>query len=97
MRFLWALQKLGRRRRPRQKLARLSSWATFWRMFVRRMPQTPEAWEEDHVRAIVSLRKFDKHGDWHFFRDMFVLPFWLLVAPRKLGAHIQRYWYEDER
>ena len=25
------------------------------------------------------------------------LPFWLLVAPKKLGAHIQRYWYEDER
>lgn len=97
VRFLWALQRLGRRRRPRQKLARLSPMRTIWRG-MRAPPATgfgPVA--TDGVRTIVSTRKFDKYGDWHFLRDVAKFPIWLLFAPRRLGAHIQRYWYEDER
>jgi glycosyltransferase involved in cell wall biosynthesis len=46
------------------------------------------------ARAVVSTRKFDKHGDWHFFK----IPWVMLVAafrePDK-QTWARRYWYED--
>ena len=97
VRFLWALKRLGRTRRPRLKLARLSSWGSFRRTFRIGLRDFPGRVDEVGVRAVVSVRKFDQHGDWHFLRDMAVMLWWLIVAPKRLGAHIQRYWYEDER
>ncbi len=97
VRFLWALKRLGRRRRPKEKLARLSSWGSFWRTF-RGLPQNGAAQPGiDGVRAIVSVRKFDKHGDWHFLRGFVCMVFWLFFSSRRFNAHVQRYWYEDER
>ncbi len=78
VRFLWALRKLGRGRRPVQTLTRGGSAG-------------PPA------RAIASLRKFDKHGDWHFLRDMIRLPFWLVFAPGHFRKAVHKYWYEDDR
>jgi glycosyltransferase involved in cell wall biosynthesis len=78
VRLLWALRKLGRRRRPKQTLSRGRSTG-------------PPA------KALVSLRKFDRHGDWHFLRDTLRLMYWGVFRPRKFEAHVQRYWYEDER
>ena len=78
VRLLWALRKLGRRRRPRQRLTRGRSTG-------------PPA------KALASARKFDRHGDWHFLRDTLRLLYWMVVSPRKFDAHVQRYWYEDER
>jgi glycosyltransferase involved in cell wall biosynthesis len=46
------------------------------------------------ARAIASTRKFDKHGDWHFFR----LPwdaFWTLLRDPVDQRWARRYWYED--
>ncbi len=97
VRFLWALKKFGRSRRPRQKLARLSNWGSFWRTFGGVPDGSPIDTDPGHVRAVVSTRKFDKHGDWHFLRDVARMLFWLVFAPQKLGRHIQQYWYEDER
>ncbi|MCZ6543756.1 MAG: glycosyltransferase [Planctomycetota bacterium] len=97
VRFLWALKRLGRRRRPKEKLARLSSWGSFWRTF-RGLPADGAAEPAvDGVRAIVSFRKFDKHGDWHFLRDFVCMVFWLFFSRRRFNAHVQRYWYEDAR
>ena len=78
VRLLWALRKLGRRRRPRQKLSRGRSTG-------------PPA------KAVVSVRKFDSHGDWHFLRDTVCLVYWMALRRRKFDAHVQRYWYEDQR
>ncbi len=78
VRFLWALRKLGRRRKPVQKLTRGGAAG----------PRAP---------AIASLRKFDKHGDWHFLRDMIRVPFWLVFAPGRFSKAVHEYWYEDER
>ena len=96
VRFLWAIKKAGRRRRPRQRLTRLSSWGSFVRTF-RGGPDIDATTDIAGVRAVVSTRKFDKYGDWHFLRDMLVFPLCLLLAPKRMGTHIQRYWYEDER
>lgn len=93
--FLWALKKLGRRRRPKQTLARLSSWASFWRTF--RPPRgeaAPASFDDGHVRAIVSCRKFDQHGDWHFLKAAFLVPLFSVVAKRRFEAIVKRYWYE---
>ncbi len=48
-------------------------------------------------KAVASARKFDQHGDWHYFRMMPRLV--LLHAFRSRAAHdiIRRYWYERGR
>ncbi len=76
VRFLLALRRLGRGRRPRQRLTRGRSTG-------------PPA------KAVVSLRKFDKHGDWHFLRAMVRLPLLQVFAPRRFQAEVRAYWYED--
>jgi glycosyltransferase involved in cell wall biosynthesis len=47
------------------------------------------------ARAITSTRKFDRHGDWHYFGIMAGVPFTLLFARGAARKMIQRYWYED--
>jgi len=48
------------------------------------------------VRAIASTRKFDQHGDWHYFAAMLRLP-WMLLRPSVAERWIQRYWYAPDR
>ncbi len=95
VRFLFALKKLGKRRRPKQTLARLSDWASFWRTW--RPPRggtVPASFDEGHVRAIVSCRKFDAHGDWHFLKAASVIPLYSLFSKRRFEAIVKRYWYD---
>jgi glycosyltransferase involved in cell wall biosynthesis len=49
------------------------------------------------VKAIASMRKFDQHGDWHYFRLMPRLLPGLLR--RTAGDHdfARRYWYGEQR
>ena len=82
VRFLMTLRRHGRSQRPRQRLAN--------RRAARRLG----------VPAAVSLgsaRKFDTHGDWHMLTDLAKGLWWLVFSPKRLGKHIQQYWYEDER
>jgi hypothetical protein len=38
---------------------------------------------------MASMRKFDRHGDWHYFTT---------VIPRSARTSLaQRYWYTDDR
>ncbi len=48
------------------------------------------------VKTIVSMRKYDQHGDWHFLKMM---PMAMCAVFRpSLGAEIvDRYWYADDR
>ena len=47
------------------------------------------------VKAIASTRKFDRHGDWHYFTLIGPLIRGML-APHRSGNHTARkYWYED--
>jgi len=47
------------------------------------------------VRAITSTRKFDKHGDWHFFTRMPRVAFWMLRDKSRVEKFTRAYWYED--
>jgi glycosyltransferase involved in cell wall biosynthesis len=49
------------------------------------------------ARAIASVRKFDRHGDWHYFRHMVGVGLSALRDPRSMTSFARRYWYEDER
>jgi len=55
------------------------------------------------ARAITSARKFDRHGDWHYFRmgPLSVAYSMLFNRPalqRQLGTDfIHNYWYEDRK
>ncbi len=44
--------------------------------------------------AIVSTRKFDQHGDWHFFTRFGRLPFQFLFARTRFQKSMHDYFYE---
>jgi glycosyltransferase involved in cell wall biosynthesis len=46
-------------------------------------------------RAITSTRKFDKHGDWHFFTRMPRVAFWMMRDKSRVEKFTKAYWYED--
>jgi glycosyltransferase involved in cell wall biosynthesis len=46
-----------------------------------------------HVKAITSTRKFDLHGDWHYFAQMPGQAWSMLRDPRGLNDFARRYWY----
>ena len=47
------------------------------------------------VIAYTSTRKFDKHGDWHYFTHMPRVGFWMLINKKRGEKFTQAYWYED--
>jgi len=48
------------------------------------------------ARAITSTRKFDRHGDWHYLRDLLLLfPLRLLLSRPAARRFALKYWYED--
>jgi glycosyltransferase involved in cell wall biosynthesis len=46
--------------------------------------------------AITSSRKFDRHGDWHYFTTLLRGLRWL-VDRRAAERFVRSYWYEDPR
>ena len=49
------------------------------------------------VKTVASARKFDLHGDWHFFTRMPALGWRFLRGHRDLTQFAERYWYRRER
>lgn len=49
------------------------------------------------VKAVTSTRKFDRHGDWHFFTKIMPLALPALFRPAARTEQAQRYWYTDDR
>ena len=47
------------------------------------------------MKAVASTRKFDRHGDWHYFRDFTRMAFGRVRNPNATDEFIQRYWYND--
>lgn len=45
------------------------------------------------VKAIASTRKFDEHGDWHYFTDMFRLGVQFLRGRLEQDQFVKKYWY----
>jgi glycosyltransferase involved in cell wall biosynthesis len=49
------------------------------------------------VKAVASTRKFDRHGDWHYFTEIVRLLPLILWSPKSTNAFAERYWYGDQR
>lgn len=49
------------------------------------------------VKALGSTRKFDLHGDWHFFSDLFGLVPKMLWSPGASNDFVKKYWYGEQR
>ena len=47
------------------------------------------------MKAVASTRKFDRHGDWHYFRDFTRMALGRFRNPNATDEFIQRYWYND--
>ena len=48
-------------------------------------------------KAISSCRKFDIHGDWHYFTDLYRLVPMMLWRPHAANDFARRFWYGDDR
>ena len=46
------------------------------------------------VRTVTSTRKFDRHGDWHWFTRMPSLAWGVLRRRVTLSDFARRYWYD---
>lgn len=49
------------------------------------------------VKAIASMRKFDRWGDWHYLTRLFRLLPSMLRHPEASTGFARRYWYGDDR
>jgi len=49
------------------------------------------------AKTIASTRKFDAHGDWHYFSQMPTLVWRMLFRGSALNDFAERYWYRPER
>jgi hypothetical protein len=49
------------------------------------------------AKALASMRKFDRHGDWHYFRLFADVGISMLRDPRASTDFTRRYWYGDDR
>lgn len=49
-----------------------------------------------HLKAVVSMRKFDKFGDWHYLGFIWKAS-GLLMSAKKRQAFADEYWYKPER
>ncbi len=49
------------------------------------------------VKTVASMRKFDAHGDWHYFTRMAPLAWRLLFHRSALSPWAERYWYRPDR
>lgn len=49
------------------------------------------------AKTIASARKFDEHGDWHYFTLMPRLAARLLIDPKASDEFADRYWYRPAR
>lgn len=49
------------------------------------------------AKSIASTRKFDEHGDWHYFTTFPRLALGYLFKKRGVIGEIERYWYEPNR
>ncbi len=48
-------------------------------------------------KAIASMRKFDRHGDWHYFTQIMPIALPALLRPGLRSRLAQRYWYGNDR
>jgi glycosyltransferase involved in cell wall biosynthesis len=49
------------------------------------------------AKTIASTRKFDRHGDWHYFTKVIPLAVPALLRPSARTRLAQQYWYGDDR
>ena len=49
------------------------------------------------VKAVASTRKFDQHGDWHYFTQLPRLAVRMALGKPAAREFIRRYWYEPPR
>ena len=49
------------------------------------------------AKAIGSTRKFDQHGEWHYFSLIVHALYGIFVSPKRVEAFAKKYWYGDRR
>jgi len=48
-------------------------------------------------KALGSTRKFDQHGDWHYFAMLMKAPLYLTLRRRSMDAFADECWYSGKR
>lgn len=47
------------------------------------------------AKALASTRKFDRHGDWHYFELVAKVFVDMIRDPKAVSDYARKYWYED--
>ena len=47
------------------------------------------------AKAVTSTRKFDKHGQWHYFSILGKFLYWQLFSRESMDRFARSYWYDD--
>jgi hypothetical protein len=63
-------------------------------LWKRALPRGQHLTRVTSARAVASTRKFDRYGDWHYFRLMWEAIRSLVRDPSR-QTWARRYWYED--
>lgn len=49
----------------------------------------------DGAEAILSTRKFDRYGDWHYFTSIVPLLLRSVLRPSVIDGFVHKYWYDE--
>jgi glycosyltransferase involved in cell wall biosynthesis len=66
-----------------------------WRLRKLGKPRGQRLTRARSAKAIASTRKFDTHGDWHYFTQMPRIAWRMLRNPHVHDDFVRSYWYED--
>ncbi len=49
------------------------------------------------VKGTASTRKFDEHGDWHYFRHLWRVGSFMMFKRNDVEEIVNQYWYNPDR
>ena len=66
-----------------------------WRLRRLGRPRGQKLSRVTSVKAIASMRKFDQHGDWHYFPLIIKGLYGMCFPSRRIDEFAKKYWYDD--
>lgn len=66
-----------------------------WRLRRLGRPRRQKLARATSAKAIASMRKFDHHGDWHYFPLIAKALYGMCFSSRRVEEYAKKYWYDD--
>ena len=66
-----------------------------WRLRRRGRPRGQKLTRVTSTKAVTSTRKFDQHGDWHYFSLIAYAVYGMCFSSKSVENFAKKYWYGD--